>query len=569
MTFAEKKLGLDGEARQLSRNAWVALFLIALLAMLPGFFNIPTMDRDEARYSQASRQMMETGDYVDIRFQDQARHVKPAGIYWMQVVTTAPFGGTEAPQWAHRLPSLIGCLLAVWMTAWLGARIGGARVGFAAGVLVAVGLLISVEARTAKTDAMLLASITLAQLALYFIFHPPSDTDEKKFVGWPLVFWLAHGAGLMIKGPIITLVSAATILPLCLWMRDWSVLRRLQLFKGLLAMLLVVMPWLITITIQTNGAFIEESIGHALLGKVSKGDDSHGAPPGYHTIALLLTMWPGIVLLVLAGAYAWVQRAQPVVRFLICWIVPTWIIFELVATKLPHYVLPVFPAIAILAGLALHDATTLLAGKRAKVFHWILFALFAVITAVLGILPYYLVTEVGASAAPAASIIVVIAALVVIAAGFFLALRPSLERLLPLAGAGILFYVAFYQLTFPAFDEFWLTRGLARHTDQITGCEDIAFATMGYREPSVVFTFGTNTLLASDADSVAHLQGNPSCGLIAVSQKEQKAFLQMSDAAGLSLKTLGDVKGFNYVKGDELAMTFYADAASPLRYAAP
>ena len=90
-----QSLTQPGDTGGLSVRAWIVLMLVAVLAHLPGLFSIPAMDRDEARYAQASRQMMETGDYVDIRFQGDPRHVKPSGIYWLQVITTQPFGGED------------------------------------------------------------------------------------------------------------------------------------------------------------------------------------------------------------------------------------------------------------------------------------------------------------------------------------------------------------------------------------------------------------------------------------------------------------------------------------------
>src|SRR5918994_5719599 len=65
-------------------RAVALLVAVALLAFLPGFFQVPPVDRDEARYAQATRQMMETGNYLDIRYQEQVRYLQPAGIYWLQ-----------------------------------------------------------------------------------------------------------------------------------------------------------------------------------------------------------------------------------------------------------------------------------------------------------------------------------------------------------------------------------------------------------------------------------------------------------------------------------------------------
>src|SRR5436309_8310130 len=104
-------------------RAVAVLVLAALLAFLPGFFQIPPTDRDEARFAQATKQMLETGEYVDIRFQDEVRYKKPVGIYWLQaaVVKTADLLGVRNAQakiWVYRIPSLIGAIGAVLLTYW-------------------------------------------------------------------------------------------------------------------------------------------------------------------------------------------------------------------------------------------------------------------------------------------------------------------------------------------------------------------------------------------------------------------------------------------------------------------
>src|SRR6201987_1455155 len=106
-------------------HARVAAFLLAmsLVCLLPGFFNIAPMDRDEGRFAQATKQMIESGDYVDIRFQDEVRYKKPVGIYWMQAAAVKPASSLALPGaqlriWVYRIPSLIGALGAVLLTYW-------------------------------------------------------------------------------------------------------------------------------------------------------------------------------------------------------------------------------------------------------------------------------------------------------------------------------------------------------------------------------------------------------------------------------------------------------------------
>src|SRR5215469_3204187 len=110
---------LRGKARQ---GAWryALLFLLCLALYAPGLAAIPPVDRDEARFAQATRQMLETGDFVRIRFQDEARNKKPIGIYWLQAAAVAAFSSAENPAiWPYRLPSALAASAAVLLTFWV------------------------------------------------------------------------------------------------------------------------------------------------------------------------------------------------------------------------------------------------------------------------------------------------------------------------------------------------------------------------------------------------------------------------------------------------------------------
>src|SRR5215470_16824892 len=106
-------------------HARVSAFLLAmsLVCFLPGFFNIAPIDRDEPRFAQATKQMIESGEYVDIRFQDEVRYKKPVGIYWLQAAAVRAGDALGVPQalatiWLYRIPSLIGAVAAVMLTYW-------------------------------------------------------------------------------------------------------------------------------------------------------------------------------------------------------------------------------------------------------------------------------------------------------------------------------------------------------------------------------------------------------------------------------------------------------------------
>jgi 4-amino-4-deoxy-L-arabinose transferase-like glycosyltransferase len=147
------------------------LLLFSLLAFLPGFFQIPPVDRDEARFAQATKQMLETGEYVDIRFQNEVRYKKPVGIYWLQAaaVKAGEVLGVARPRatiWLYRLPSLFGAIGAVLLTYWAALAFVSRRGGLLAALMMASSVLLGVEARLAKTDAMLLLTSVAAMGAL-------------------------------------------------------------------------------------------------------------------------------------------------------------------------------------------------------------------------------------------------------------------------------------------------------------------------------------------------------------------------------------------------------------------
>src|SRR6516225_8012700 len=142
-------------------RALAVLLVVSLLGFLPGFFSIPPIDRDEARFAQATKQMVESGDYIDIRFQDEVRYKKPVGIYWLQaaaVKTASALGFRRAPTtiWLYRIPSLIGAIGAVLLTYWAALAFVSRRAAVLAGLMMATCVLLDFERLLAKTDAMLL-----------------------------------------------------------------------------------------------------------------------------------------------------------------------------------------------------------------------------------------------------------------------------------------------------------------------------------------------------------------------------------------------------------------------------
>ena len=501
--------------------------------------------------------MFETGNFVDIRFQDQPRYLQPAGIYWLQAASVALFsepGAREA--WAHRLPSLLGATAAVLLTAWLGNLLFGAPVGFVAAVLLAASVLLGVEARMAKIDAVLLAVTLTAQVALARIYLAAAAGREAP-ARWAALLWLALGAGLMLKGPIILLVVLGTVLLLVGTERRAAWLRQLRPGWGVPLMLAVVLPWLAAIAIASNGTFFEIAIGKSLLGKVATGQQSHGAPPGYYLAAFPLTFWPGSLFAALAVPFAWARRREPEIRFCLCWIAPTWLVFELVATKLPHYVLPTYPAIACLTAAALLAPATRAAGRwavyamRAWAGLWLLLGV--ALAALLPLAAWMLearVDWVGILTAFA-----VIPLLVVVL--WLLDKGRRMPAVACAAGTAMILFASSYAYQLPRLRTIWLSPRVAEAVARVRPCAATTVASTPYTEPSLVFLLGTRTVLTDTRGAAEHLLRDPACALALVGADQRAAFLALLKDAGFAPVELDRISGLNYSTGKRLDLTLY------------
>jgi len=368
------------------RRPLAVLTLLCFAAWLPGFFALPPLDRDESRFAQATKQMLETGDFVSINFGGAPRYEKPAGIYWLQAASTAALGaGVRDRIWTYRVPSLLGALAAVLGTYGLARAFAGVETALVAGALLGFSALLVAEVHIAKTDAVLCATVVAAQaviLRAYLSARAPGRPPPG--LALALGGWAAFGLGVLVKGPVIALVCGASVLAVSLWDRDWRWLKRLYPGRGVLLALVVVAPWMIAIGIQSHGAFYEKSLGQDFAAKIAGDQEAHGAPPGYFTLLAHATFWPGSLALIPAVALGWIRRREPAVRYLLLWAATTFLMFEFAPTKLPHYVLPAYPALAVLVSLWLTDAG--LRGRVAlKIGAAISLGLFAAAAAILAV----------------------------------------------------------------------------------------------------------------------------------------------------------------------------------------
>lgn len=531
----------------------VLAMIVALFAGLPGLLLLPPLDRDESRYAQATAQMLETGDFVDIRFQDDPRWKKPIGIYWLQAAAVSVTSSVEARDIGpYRLPSLLGAMLAAWAAAWAGGALFGRRAGILAGAILGATFLLSTEAGIAKTDAFLCGSVTLAMAGLARIYMSTRAGERPQRLH-KLLFWLGLGASILIKGPIGLIVIAPAILALSAWDRDFRWLGKLGWGWGLPLTALIVGPWAIAITIATDGGFWREAIGGDLAPKIAGAHESHGAWPGTYLLLAPLLFFPATLLLPAAISTAWSRRAEPAVRFLVCWLVPAWLIFELAPTKLAHYTLPTFGALALLAAAALTQPI-------GRISRWSGAGLMAFAAVVICLITVYGLTEFGTSTAQTWATVTIVSAVAAAAIGGFLLInRAAITGLLLALAFGIVSHAALSgtirQLR-PLAVSPQLEKALERadlHPRQGRYPGPVAITT--FHEPSFVFLTGRDTQLTDAAGAARALaEGRPAI----VEARDAEAFRQASAGLGVVGRAVGEVRGRNYSTGDDVDLTIYA-----------
>ena len=535
------------------------LTALMLLMALPGLSKLPVIDRDEARFAVASVQMAESGDYVSIRFQDEARNKKPAGSYWAQSAMIKLFSKPgERRIWVQRLPSVFAALIAVLATYWAGIPMVGRKGAFIGASLLAVSGLMVFEAHIAKTDALLVATSALLLASLAHLRQGGGRV-------FSLLFWAAIGLSIMIKGPVIPALAIITLLTLYIWERGTNASRwtgSLLFWPGPVLCLLIVLPWSVLIWQATDGQFFRDAVGGDFGNKLIGAQEKHGGPPGLYIASLPLAFWPATLLLLPGIAFAIravkgkTRSTNPVVRAMrlaVCFIVPYWLILEVVPTKLPNYLLPIYPALALMAGGA---AVTLLSTRE---FVWSrrLSGLLFIISGIAVVAALLLGESIYGPAAQwpyfvgGASIIAILVAGI---AFIFGKIRTALTACFL---AVCVINPASYHFLLPSLTELRLAdrveEELRNHGVPLPREGGPAFLAFNFTEPSLVYQLGTEIRLGDQID----IEDSPVPGtivLIDLARPDSEPLAEAFHKVQLCLTEFSKFEGMNYSRGDPVTL---------------
>jgi 4-amino-4-deoxy-L-arabinose transferase-like glycosyltransferase len=369
----------------------VLLFICCVLFHIAGTWSLPLIDRDEPRFAEASREMIERGAYIVPYFNNQLRLDKPPLTYWAQTVSYRVFGEND---FAARLPSAIAAALtALVIFAW-GMRLGGEKLGWWAAIIFTLSLQTFVHAKAAVADMWLVLFVTLAHWSGYELLQRRTPNQEAAASKLPwrickspfLIFYLSLALGFLAKGPIAW-TPLLTVGAIIFYLRDWQLGRRFKFVYGILLTLTVIALWGIPALIQTRGEFFTVGIGRHVIGRSFATMEGHGANSlgmyllllPFYFVTLFVSFFPWSIKLPWLLQTLWRQRTAGVSdpgysgsgnyenridAYLFAGIGIIFIIFTLVKTKLPHYTLPAFPLLALLLARHWHGAS--IANRRSS-----------------------------------------------------------------------------------------------------------------------------------------------------------------------------------------------------------
>lgn len=538
--------------RQGWKGGWIgpaAIALVVLATYLSLGSRSSLWDRDEPRFARAAVEMLESGNYLVISFNNESWPDKPVLTYWLMALAIRVLGPTEL---ACRLFGIIGTALTCMATFYIGYRLLGRQAGLWAMLILASTLQMLVIGAAATSDAILLP-FTIGAMAVF-----ATATQAQIRLVHATLIGLATGLAMLVKGPMGLMPALAILTILLLERKDPKV--RLASFALIGASVLMgaVMfcAWAVPSSTATEGEFLRVFIGRHVIGRALKPMEHHGGN--------LLLYLPYYIPVVIGGFFPWTLHLPGALsalrhaqvggshgkRFFLGWIVPPFIVMSLAATKLPHYIVFIWPALSLIVGGTIVAARTGALTPRDR--DWLRGGIwfFGPLAAILGgglILGPWFVPIPGLRWSGAAGG-VVIAAMAVLAIREHLADRPHRSAVILIAGMA-LFQVPLQCGILPALEGIKISPAIAREVNARTG-RDVPVATYKYGEPTLNFYMGRHIEPLGGPEAVRAWAGQSGSRVLIIPRDRLNEI--RSRFGDLPMDEIASAQGINYSKGKPL-----------------
>ena len=530
-------------------------YIICLLAIISFFSTInilPPLDRDESRYIQSTVQMIETGDLLNINFLDTPRLKKPPGIYWLQAFSAFSIQNIllleKPPLWSFRLPSAIAASLSIYIVYLLGNIIFGRLQGIIAALFFLSAPLVIIESNIAKTDSVLTCvTLFIIYLLAKNIFY---QNEDKNFSSKNIYLaWLLLGFSFLIKGPITLTIISLLLICFKILERNFS-LNSIRPLYGLIIFSTICIPWFIFILSGNNSEFLIGDIKKDLLGKLFSGQESHGLPPGTYIISLLISAWPLAIFLLPTFVWAILNRNKKGIKFLLSYILPAWILFELIPTKLFHYILPLLPGISLLSAAMIVDSfknnNFLLKFNKIVLKIYTIFPACGILAIVVGI--NYLSTEFGFGLSKE---VLLINSIFIISGGMAIYYSYYLNyfRAFIIATIGSIVAINLFLIFIPfQTQKLWISERIYKQIENKNLNKSSIL--LGYAEPSLVYRLGTHTKIAGNSLDLINLIKSNNVDYVIIEKQYLDEFKSLSLENNIYFQNnIKSISGFNYSKG--------------------
>ena len=369
--------------------ALIALLAVSTVSFFIGLNNVGFIGPDEPRYAEVAREMFATGDYISPRLCGCLWFEKPPLLYW---IAAAGYHSMGVGEFAARSASAVCALISILMVFQVVSRVASTGTAFACSIVLGTSLLYIGYARACATDMPLAATVTIALLSFYLSM----TIQTRARLGYWLLGSAATGGAMLAKGLVGIVLVLGTLAGTWLLTRRRPVFSWQWLMAGAAICLLVAAVWYVPITLEHGQAFIREFFINHHFRRYVENRFQHPQPVYFFPFVMLAGGLPWTFFLVpAAGRLGALRRRDPTALDLLramCWVwlLFTVIFFSLSVSKLPGYVLPAFPALAIILGIEVERFCT---GDRSRLLLVAVLATTAVLVAMAAAVPIYVHRE--------------------------------------------------------------------------------------------------------------------------------------------------------------------------------